>query len=87
MYNYSERQWLNPDSHPSTGSVVAYRGEASWLDGEGKPGELTMLEIADCHGKVRLHQTEKDSLVDFISKMELLRDMVDSFIVHLRSEI
>ena len=83
MSGYSNRQWLNPDGHPSTGSVVAYHGESPW-DRDGKPDMMTILEISDCHNKVRLHRSEKDTMEEFIGKMETLRDVIDDFVSHLR---
>ena len=84
MRGYSNRQWLNPDGHPSTGSVVAYHGESPWSR-DGKPDVMTMLEISDCHNKVRLHQSEKDTMEQFVLKMETLRDVIDEFVAYLRS--
>jgi hypothetical protein len=85
MNGYSDRRWLNPDRHPSTGSVVAYHGESPW-DCDGKPGIMTILEISDCHSKVRLHCGDKDTLEEFIKKMETLRNVVDRFIYYLSTE-
>jgi len=80
---YSNRQWLNPHGHPSTGAVVAYHGVAPWTR-KGKKEVMTILEISDCHSKIRLHKAETDSLDDFIAKMETLRDVVGAFVEHLR---
>lgn len=80
---YSNRQWLNPNAHSSTGAVVAYHGESPW-DKEGKPELMTILEISDCHNKVRLHRSEKDTMEEFIIKMETLQSVVQGFIHHLR---
>lgn len=85
MSAYSNRQWLNPDGHPSTGSVVAYHGKSPW-DRDGKSDVMTILEISDCHSKVRLHRSETDTLESFVKKMETLRDVVDEFVSHLREE-
>ena len=84
MNSFSKREWLNSVGHPSTGSVVAYHGEASWIS-DGKKEIMTILEIADCHNKVRLHRAEIDSLEDFINKMEKLRNVIDEFILYLRN--
>ena len=46
---------------------------------------MTVLEIADCHGKVHLHKTDNDTTEQFIEKMEALRNVIDEFIAHLRS--
>lgn len=83
MCGYSDRRWLNPDGHPSTGSAVAYHGKSPWSDGGSSV--VTMLEISDCRHKIRLHRGETDTLAEFIEKMETLRDVVDKFITHLRS--
>jgi len=85
MECYTDRRWLNPEGHPSTGAVVAYHGEAPW-DRDGKPETMTILEISDCHSKVRLHRAEKDTLEDFTVKMETLRDVVDNFVSYLRNK-
>lgn len=45
---------------------------------------MTILEISDCHNKVRLHRAETDSLEDFIGKMGALRYVIDEFVIHLR---
>jgi len=81
--SYCSRKWLNPDRHPSTGSIVAYHGDSPW-DRDGKPEVMTILEISDCHNKVRLHRSEKDTLVEFIEKMQTLSNEIDSFIIYLK---
>ena len=83
MNRYSKRQWLNPDGHPSTGAVVAYHVESP-CDRDEKPDFMTILEISDCHSKVRLHRSEKDTMAEFIEKLETLRDVIDDFVSHLR---
>jgi hypothetical protein len=82
MREYSNRQWLNPEGHPSTGSIVAYHGKAPWKNNK-KQTKMTILEISDCHEKVRLHRGDTDSMEEFIWKMKKLRDVVDEFIDHL----
>lgn len=84
--SYCDRQWLNPDGHPSTGSVVAYHGESPW-DRDGKPDVMTILEISDCHNKVRLHCSEKDTVIDFIAKLDVLSQVIDRFAAHLREQV
>lgn len=80
---HSKKYWLNPDDHPSTGSVVAYHGDSPWSKND-KAETSTFLEIADCHSKVRLHRADIDSMNDFIVKMEKLRGAIDEFITALR---
>jgi hypothetical protein len=43
------------------------------------------LEIADCHGKVHLHQIKIDSRPDFILKIRLLAKTVNDFADFLES--
>ncbi len=38
------------------------------------------FEVADCHGKVRLHNSQIDSRRSFIEKMKRLRNELDRFI-------
>lgn len=83
MRGYSNRVWLNPDGHPSTGAVVAYHGASPWND--GGLDTVTMLEISDCRYKVRLHRGENDSLEEFITKLEVLRDVIGDFVTHLHA--
>ena len=82
---YSSRAWLNHPNSPSTGSVVCYDG--IWPENpksaESETSPHVYCEIADCHMKVRLHQSHQDSREDFIEKMKLLREEIDKFITHL----
>ena len=82
---YSKRCWLNPDGHASTGSVVVYDGPSTWLGRHEQPETMRVVEIADCHGKVRLHQTQTDTLDQFTAKVRLLRDTLSAFIEHLET--
>jgi hypothetical protein len=83
MGKFCKREWLNPLESSSTGSVVAYHGESPWIC-DGKPEQLTILEIADCHNKVRLHRSEKETIEDFINKIEKLKGVIEEFSVYLR---
>lgn len=81
---YSSRTWLNHGRSDSTGSVVAFDGKVTDLD-TGNKYTQRFLEVADCRGKVRLHQTSDDSKEQFIQKMKILRDEINLFINHLES--
>lgn len=82
MGNYVERIWLNPEDHSSTGSVVVFDGEASWSSGDdhSKPCKIMYVEISDCHGKIRLHQSKYDTREQFRVKITLLRDTLSRFL-------
>lgn len=81
---YCDRVWLNKHDSSNTGSVVAFHGESSWKDEDGEFPLDSMLEISDCHGKIRLHKTEKDTDQDFIDKLELLSKTINNFIYYLK---
>lgn len=78
---YSERVWLNKLGSSSTGSVVTYHGPSYWSTEECPLS--TRIEIADCHGKVRLHKTDADTMDEFINKLKLLSMVINNFIAHL----
>ena len=79
---YNKRTWLNPETSPSLGSVVAFD------DMELYKGELygeMFLAISDCKNFVKLHKGDKDKVKDFVNKMTLLRDEISLFIEHLKT--
>jgi len=86
MKNYSVREWLNGEGSSSTGSVVAFKGEANW-GFKDVPAKTSFLEIADCTNKVRLHQSRYDTNVKFLFKMKKLKNVLDDFITHLEETI
>lgn len=81
---YSDREWLNKLGSHSTGSVIAYHGPACWND-EKENDVVTMVEFADCRGKVRLHKTKADSIEDFINKLETINSVIVNFKKYLES--
>lgn len=82
MYNYNKRTWLNKESSPSTGNVVAFDGLTTW---KGEKIRNTFLSVSDCYSTIRLHPTDDENIDDFIDKMKLLRDDIDSFISYLEN--
>lgn len=80
---YNTRAWLNRENSRNTGSIVCYDGEMDFSDGRGRD---SFVEIADCHGKVRLHKSAFDSEYDWIEKLTLLRNNIDLFICFLKSQ-
>lgn len=77
---YKKQVWLNKESSPSTGNVVAYDGVSTY---KGEIYRNTFLSVSDCYTSARLHKTDDDSIDDFIDKMRLLRDSIDDFITYL----
>ncbi len=76
--NYQKRIWLNDDSSSFTGSVVAYHGRSEW--GDKKSANITFFEVADCHNKIRLHNTDRDKKdKDFIIKLRKLANVANDF--------
>lgn len=80
---YNRRIWLNSENSRSTGSMVCFDGNTEFSDG---PDRDTFIEIADCRTKVRLHKSSDDSVSDFIKKLSVMRNGIDSFINHLKKE-
>jgi hypothetical protein len=80
---YSKRLWLNDTDSPSTGSVVAYRGNMVFGD---ETKMTAFLEISDCHNKARLHVSPMDTMQEYIIKMERLRDFISDYIDYLKKE-
>lgn len=81
---YNKRVWLNKEDSASTGSVVAFDGEVVWRNEKIRS---TFLQISDCSISARLHKSDDDSLQDFIDKMKLLKNEIQSFIDHLEANI
>ncbi len=79
---YSKRTWLNKPDSPSTGNVVAFDGE---ITSENEKYRSTFLSVSDCYNSAKLHKADYDSMEDFINKMKLLRDEIDSFINYLET--
>jgi len=81
--NYNKRTWLNKEGSDSTGSIVANDSIATSND--NKEYEFRFVEISDCRGKVRLHQTTDDTKEDFINKIKLLKNELSLFLEHLEN--
>lgn len=80
---YNRRIWLNPENSRSTGSLVCFDGITEFSDGTDRD---SFIEIADCHGKVRLHKLNDDSVTEFIQKLSAIRNEIDFFINHLKTK-
>lgn len=84
METYNKRTWLNSTDSHYTGSVCCHDGIVS---NRGKPPErYTFLELADCHGKSRIHYDNNLDMPAFIEKLNLLRSEINNFIEHLEHE-
>jgi hypothetical protein len=83
MVTYSRRIWLNEDSSASTGSIVAFHGGTVYSKG---PEVASFFEVADCHGKVRIHKSYADDMPAFIAKLRLIASVANEFVSFLESE-
>lgn len=81
---YNHRTWLNPEDSRSTGSIVCFDGETEFAEGLDRD---SFIEIADCHGKVRLHKSSDDSATEFIQKLSVMCNEIDCFIKHLKTKL
>ena len=77
---YNKRTWLNKESSPSTGNVVAFDGLNTW---KGEKIRNTFLSVSDCYSTIRLHPTEDENMDDFINKLEVLKNDITEFIEYL----
>ena len=77
---YKTETWLNPPDSPSTGSIVCYDGDVEYTEGKCA---CTFVEIADCHQKIRLHQSHTDSTAQFIDKIDKIINSLKRFRSHL----
>ncbi len=81
MEKYNKRTFLNGINSHYTGSVVCHDGVVS---NRGKPAErYTFIEIADCHGKVRIHTDLNLTMDEYIDKLKLLINELEDFVSHL----
>ena len=78
---YKSETWLNNEDSPSTGSIVCYDGDIEYSDDGEQP--CVFIEIADCHNKVRLHQSHTDTTKEFVNKIDFLITELTRFRNHL----
>ena len=78
--------------------LLIKQGNGDWgfpkghmIDGESEFAEGldrdSFIEIADCHGKVRLHKSSDDSVTEFIQKLSVMCNEIDCFIKHLKTKL
>ena len=82
---YSRRVWIDEDPSPSTRSVMAYHGPVKYEPWKGDE-TTTFLKISTCHNQVHIHRTYDETMPQYVEKLELLRDVIDDFIKHLKGE-
>lgn len=80
---YKSETWLNTQDSPSTGSIVCYDGDIEYTEGESP---CVFIEIADCHGKIRLHLSHTDEPTQFIDKIDKMINSLERFREHLISD-
>lgn len=85
---YHSHKLLNPPFLTATSSVTCidsfqyYETKKIKEDNEEEGYRDLLVEIADCRGKIRLHNRGGD-LEDFKNKIRVLRGELDSFLSHL----
>lgn len=77
---FKSETWLNHIDSPSTGSIVCFDGDVEYTEGEAP---CIFVEIADRHGKARLHQAHTDTTEEFIDKIDKLINSLSEFRHHL----
>lgn len=76
---YNKRVWLNKEDSPSLGNIVTFDGIIKYSDGNER---TTFLALSDCRFTVKIIKNT-ESIEDFIDKMKLLKNEIDSFIEYL----
>lgn len=83
MEKYNTRTWLNSDQSHYTGSIVCHDGVVS---NRGKPASrYTFIELADCHGKARIHYDDNLDMQAYIDKLKTIQEEIENFIRHLEN--
>lgn len=78
---YNKRTWLNKDSSPSLGSVVAFDGEVEYSDATER---TTFIAVSDCSKTIKIIKNS-ESIEDFIDKINLLKTEIELFINYLEN--
>ena len=82
---YNKRTFIASSEIPSTSSVVCYCGRPSWHDKDRPEYVEKFVEISSCGNKVRLHQVDVESDVQYIEKLILLRTELDEYVEFLKT--
>jgi len=82
MKTYNKRIWLNKESLPSMGNVVAFDGDVDYIDGKER---TIFLAISDCSKTVKIIKNT-ESICDYIKKLKTLSREIDLFINHLQEK-
>lgn len=84
MEKYNTRTWLNSINSHYTGSLVCHDGIVT---NRGKPpARYTFIELADCHGKTRIHFDDNLDMEAYIQKLRVIQQEIENFITHLEQE-
>ena len=68
----------------STASITCYYGDVTYVR---RGSETTgFVEIADCRGKVEIHQQHKEVFADYYDKLKTLQAELDAYIKWLDKE-
>lgn len=77
---YCKRIWLNKEDSPSTGSLVCFDGI---LEDDENLHHQMFVELGSCNTKARIHKIFEDTPAEFLEKIILVRDNLNSFIQHI----
>lgn len=76
---FKETAFLGSQSSSNTGSVVSFSKKTS-------EGVLNFVEITGDTGKIRISQTNDESVEDFVCNLLVLRNVLDNFTKYLLDE-
>jgi hypothetical protein len=83
---YNKRMWLNPRSSSSSGSIAVFDGSVKYPRAETET-DLSFVEVADCHGKVRLHRCHGDSKLAYFKKVTKMKKVLEDYLIHLQANL
>lgn len=83
--NYCKKEFLTDSPEPSTSTVVSFCGDVKWSKNV-EVGNVSFLEISNCHERARLHRTYEMSEQEWINQIKRLRDHINEYLEFLEKE-
>lgn len=84
--HYNRRTFINQEDSHYTGSIVCFDGES--VINQGKTlARYTFIEIADCHGKARIHLDLNHDVPAYLAKLDTLIEELQNFRNHLYEQL
>ena len=79
---WCKKEFLTEEDEVSTSSICSYAGMTKWRE-DLPPFPNYLIEVADCHGKVRLHRTAEMSAQEWIDQVIKLQKHITDYLQYL----